>query len=552
LDYELRRMQVRTIRHGSSFMVNGGGGESDSDEENVVVEQERDLLSLSSHELEELTYYEVLEIPTHSSQQVIKKAYHAACLLYHPDKTGRSEEDAVFLTIKAAFDTLSDEEKRKSYDSTSLTFDDSIPAGGESPDEFYDEYGPVFERNLRFDVKLRNTPTHKAPMLGTDKTLIEKVHAFYDYWIHFESWRDFTLKASQETENDLEAADSRYEKRWMLKEITRKSKALKREEMARINLLVERAMAADPRLKREKQREREEKQERIRARQEKERLEKEQKQAEEERLAKEKAEREEAERQQKQAAKAIREKGKKQLRKTRQSFRKLTMTAYQQHSDASIWDNLESMNDDVELLCSKLTEVQLSKLTEEIGGPDATPDVAALKQVKKHAAQTRAGISEEEIQAERQREEARAAVEEKARQQKASRAATPWTKEELSALAKAVKKYPPGGANRWEAIALFINNLCKPDTPRTKEECIEKYNQIASAAPKQAASKQDDGDSDVWSEEQDKQLQDGLKKYPGTMDKNERWTSIAKGVDGKGKKECVQRFKAIRAALKNK
>ena len=36
------------------------------------------------------------------------------------------------------------------------------------------------------------------------------------------------------------------------------------------------------------------------------------------------------------------------------------------------------------------------------------------------------------------------------------------------------------------------------------------------------------------------------------MDKNERWAAIAKGVNGKSKKECVQRFKAIRAALKNK
>jgi DnaJ family protein C protein 2 len=36
------------------------------------------------------------------------------------------------------------------------------------------------------------------------------------------------------------------------------------------------------------------------------------------------------------------------------------------------------------------------------------------------------------------------------------------------------------------------------------------------------------------------------------MDKNERWASIAKGVDGKSKKECVERFKAIRAAIKNK
>ena len=121
-------------------------------------EQERDLLSLSPLELEELNFYEILEIPIHSSsssQRTIKKAYHKACLLYHPDKTGRSEEDAVFLTIKAAFDTLSDEEKRTAYDSTCLPFDDAIPSGNEPPEEFYRVYGPVFEANLRFDARLR-------------------------------------------------------------------------------------------------------------------------------------------------------------------------------------------------------------------------------------------------------------------------------------------------------------------------------------------------------------------------------------------------------------
>ena len=137
LDYELRRLELRSIRHGSSFLTDASS-EQDESSDDEDAEQERDLLELSPLELEELTYYEVLEIPIHSSQQTIKKAYHKACLLYHPDKTGRSEEDAVFLTIKAAFDTLSDEEKRMAYDSTSLTFDDDIPSGNESPQDFYD------------------------------------------------------------------------------------------------------------------------------------------------------------------------------------------------------------------------------------------------------------------------------------------------------------------------------------------------------------------------------------------------------------------------------
>ena len=103
-----------------------------------------------------------------------------------------------------------------------------------------------------------------------------------------------------------------------------------------------------------------------------------------------------------------------------------------------------------------------------------------------------------------------------------------------------------------------INNQCKQSDPRSKEECIEKYNQIAtSAAPQAAADKEPaptnkTNDADGWTDEQDNFLQEMLRKYPADMDKNERWKNIAKGVPGKTKKECVERFKAIREAVRQK
>ncbi len=41
-------------------------------------------------------------------------------------------------------------------------------------------------------------------------------------------------------------------------------------------------------------------------------------------------------------------------------------------------------------------------------------------------------------------------------------------------------------------------------------------------------------------------------KFPASMDKNERWKSIADGVEGKSKKECAERYKQLRAALQKK
>ena len=293
LSYESRLLNRRSFLHSSSFYQKQNGGTTSAS--SVVPQEdekkkEYDLLTMSERKLKKLNYYQVLQrnLPLHASADEIKKAYHKACLKYHPDKTGRGEEDEVFLLVKAAFDTLSDPVKRRSYDST-VDFDETIPKEGVEESEFYEVYGPVFERNLRFasfndpakqapkenDItspsgkkknkkkggKKNQGPKSEAscPPFGDDSTPLDQVHAFYDFWVHFESWRDFTLKASKETEHDMDAADSRDEKRWMKQEIDRKIKKMKREEMARINLLVERAMAADPRLKREKEKERKEK-----------------------------------------------------------------------------------------------------------------------------------------------------------------------------------------------------------------------------------------------------------------------------------------------------
>ena len=160
----------------------------------------------------------------------------------------------------------------------------------------------------------------------------------------------------------------------MQKEISRKAKAMKRQEVARINLLVERSMAADPRLQREKQRQaasqaRTKTNSTTRKGQRKRNVNDKQ----EEQLKQERAQKEQEEREKKAAAKAIREREKKQLRKTRQAFRKLTMNAYDQTTADNnttvlrVWKDLEEMNDDLELLCSKLTDSATVQTDARIG-----------------------------------------------------------------------------------------------------------------------------------------------------------------------------------------
>jgi DnaJ homolog subfamily C member 2 len=540
-----------------------------------------DLFSLSKHELDEIDFYKVLQLPFRASitPDGLRKAYRKACLKYHPDKSGRGEEDAVFLKVKAAFETLSTQ--KEAYDSTEMPFDDALP--DENPSDFFTEYGTAFERNLHFDARLsppkqsklnkqRNkkaTKFHpnKPPSLGDADTPIEKVHEFYDYWAHFESWRDFTLQASREleTEDHLENAESRYEKRWYQKEIDRLAKKLKQQEAARITTLVERAMAVDPRLIQERKRTIQEKEERQRRR-EHEALERKREQ-EEAKIAEDR--RIEEERQQKADEKLQREKEKKQFRKVKQTFRRQVSGALEE-----LLENELALENEVDLICNIIDRTQLSQLIARFETKSA-PEIVSL--VKKHSQELQNSVKEENgenhINNAKPKEETTFITKAPPSfNPAATKTQVSFTKEELSALAKGVKKFPPGGANRWDQIANYINNLCRPQDPRTKEECIETYNRINSN--KSAKSNRTGGTNNAtlssslssemvkpaaaadittesgWTAEQDQQLQIGLATYPATMDKNERWTKIAKGVMGKTKKECVERFKEIRNAIK--
>lgn len=60
-----------------------------------------------------MDYYQILELDETCSKDEIKKKYRSLSLKYHPDKN--NGEDSHFKKINEAYETLSDEEKRKKY-----------------------------------------------------------------------------------------------------------------------------------------------------------------------------------------------------------------------------------------------------------------------------------------------------------------------------------------------------------------------------------------------------------------------------------------------------
>ena len=66
---------------------------------------------------EKRDYYEVLGVSKDADAKEIKKAYRKLAMKYHPDKNpGDKAAEEKFKEINEAYEVLSDEEKRSTYD----------------------------------------------------------------------------------------------------------------------------------------------------------------------------------------------------------------------------------------------------------------------------------------------------------------------------------------------------------------------------------------------------------------------------------------------------
>ncbi|SGY20618.1 BQ5605_C016g08106 [Microbotryum silenes-dioicae] len=233
--------------------------------------EDKEILQSDPRQWKSQDHYEVLGLQSlryKATDEQIKKAHRRKVLRHHPDKKasagGLANDDSFFKCIAKgkvpkketpepptdtdhstdsrtlAMEQLSNPEKRRQFDSVDEAIPDDIPEVKETTAEnFYELWGPVFEREGRF------SKVQPVPSLGNKDTPRKEVEALYDFFYNIDSWRSFEYL----DKDAPEGTDSRDEKRHQEKKNKAERARKKKEDIARVRELTDRALSLDPRIK---------------------------------------------------------------------------------------------------------------------------------------------------------------------------------------------------------------------------------------------------------------------------------------------------------------
>ncbi|RKO89128.1 hypothetical protein BDK51DRAFT_14471, partial [Blyttiomyces helicus] len=435
-----RRRHKRTLSEDARIEEALREANEDDNEEYEEEHESKKLLRSDPLKWKEQDHYAVLGITKlryRATDDDIKRAYRRKVLKHHPDKKANGD-DSFFKCIQKAWEVMSDNKKRREWDSCDPTFDDSIPSA-KAKGDFFEIYASVFEKEGRF------SKTQPVPTLGDAEGVREDVEAFYEFWFNFDSWRTFEMMDEEDTDN----VDNREEKRYLERRNKAARTKLKKEDNARLNKLVEQAFKADPRIARFKE---EEKYAKDAKKREKEAAalaaaEEAKLKAEAEQKAKEEAEA--AEKARIADEKKTREAAKNAVRKEKKTIKRLLRdnnNFLAADADAqAVGNQLVKLDEILEFLDTVGLEKFRARLEEAVPSGVEILDLV-LDEEHLHVQDAKASKKDAEA--------ARATTDSKTEKKSADKPA--WAPKEIAILIKAVKQYPGGTISRWEKISEYV------------------------------------------------------------------------------------------------
>lgn len=446
---------------------------------------------------EKETLYDKLGLDENVSIKEIKQAYRKLVLSYHPDKNIENYSDArseEFLKVQEAYEILSDRILRHTYDSA-LPFDESVPSiySHEKGDfqEFKNFFSPIFQRNSRWSI------VKPVPEIGNVNDSIETIERFYEFWRRFQSNRDFSIH----DEHELNHAECREEKRWMERQNSKiRSKYIKNE-VSRINKLVDLAYKHDPRIKQHYESLNKRKEEDKRKKLEEKKMEEEKRRLMDEELRKKAAE-----------LKAVIKSLRVSIRNKMRNICDVDVLFDKYQSD-DFSDCMENINEYFNLQSEflkglsscltsqrhtiekinlrrwedwflKLDKFQLEHLDQflniwiELKGENCLEDdlkkLYLIFSIKISAGANKSG-SEELLESKDQVIESNITgnIVKNCERTCTEDSSSIWTVSEMSLLAKALQKYPGGFKNRWDMISEYLKNT------KTKEQILTKVKELS-------------------------------------------------------------------------
>lgn len=536
--------------------------------------------SLESKDWKEQDHYRVLGIPhlrVKASTKDVKKAYKFMVLKCHPDKSQGSTKvnEEAFTCIQRSYEQLYTLEGKRAYDSVDPQFDDDVPNITEhSKQNFFKIFGLIFASNSQWSMQ------KNVPALGSDSDSIDDVNDFYNYWYDFKSWREYSYLDEEERDK----AENKDERRYYDKINKQERVRRKKEEVSRIRTLVDNAYACDPRIKAFNEERKKRKQEAKLAKQEAYRLEQEAlllQKEEEERIKREEEEKRlQEEKEKAEAEKKERQKQNKVLKTERKKVREHVK---KYNYFCSEEDNVVKAMENLDLLLGGLSLEKMKNLN-SISEDKNEFSVLYRNYMTSHLEDQENKKKESLVKAKQSQD--------MHKDQDIMNSTEKFTPTDIALLVKAVKIYPPGTVNRWNTIADYLNQHSNMCNSYINKDIIEKVKKLQSREGDDLKSKineqayenfeksqkqridevtatgglstrdtlnsaLNDPKPDAkkkkmpWSGEEQKLLEEGLKKFPQSVGP-QRWDSIANKVGTRSKKECMRRYKDLVEQIKAK